>query len=239
MNRSLSAVALIVVLASAAAAQRTDPPNPSVLIVSGEAQIRVAPDEATVRMGIVRQARTAAGAQDQANTVAKDILAAIAQAGVPATEVRTTGLQLSPMYEERSQPPRISGYQASNFVSVRVTDLAKVGPVIDAGLRAGANEIHGIQFGLRDDLSARQLALKQAVTEARKKADSIAEAANIQIIFPLEISETGVSYAPKAEFGGGFALMARAADMAATPVAAGDLEIRASVTIRYQIGPKR
>lgn len=235
MKKTLVTIAMVLVVTTFGMSQTAPAGNPAVIVVTGDAQIRVAPDEATVSIGIVRQAKTAAVAQEQANAVGREILAAITQAGIAANDIKTAGLRLSPMYEERSLPPRISGYQASNVVRVRVADLNKVGPVIDAGLRAGANEIQGLQFGLRDDLAARRQALKQAVTEARSKADAIAEAAGVQILGPLEISESG-GFVPRVEYGGDM-MMARA--MAAppppAPVSPGELEIHAGVTIRYQI----
>src|SRR5262249_4960111 len=153
-----------------------------------------------------RQANTAQAAQDQTNTLAADILAAITRAGIPAADVQTSRLTLTPVYAPRtpdtSQAPRIVAYQAANMVAVRGKDLAKIGPVIDAGLKAGANEVQGIQFSLRDDLPSRQQALKLAVADARRKADAIAEASNATLGLPLEISENGVSVMSKSDFGG-------------------------------------
>jgi uncharacterized protein YggE len=120
---------------------------------------------------------------------------------------------------------------------VRLQDLGKVGPVIDAGLKAGANEIQGVQFGLRDELPARQQALKQAVTEARRKAESMAEALNVRLGNPHEVNEDNVSFTPRFEINTAMP-MARAAEMAPTPVSPGQLEVHAAVTIRFEISPK-
>ncbi len=240
----MSKTALVIVaflgIAPAAFGQRPEPADPvPVIVVTGEAQIRVAPDEATVRLGITRQSATAQAAQDQANTVANEILAAVTKLGIAAADIQTSRLTLSPVYAPRSpeasQAPRIVAYQASNIVSVRVTDLAKVGPVIDTGLKSGANEVQGVQFGLRDDTAARQQALKQAVSEARKKAETIAAAANVTLGIPLEITEQGISLM-KGEFNTGVMMARATADMAPTPVSPGQLEIHANVSIRYRIG---
>ena len=240
----MSKTALVIVaflgMAPATFGQRPEPANPvPVIVVTGEAQIRVAPDEATVRLGITRQSATAQAAQDQANTVANEILAAVTKLGIAATDIQTSRLTLSPVYAPRSpeasQAPRIVAYQASNIVSVRVTDLSKVGPVIDTGLKSGANEVQGVQFGLRDDTAARQQALKQAVSEARKKAETIAAAANVTLGIPLEITEQGISLM-KGEFNTGVMMARATADMVPTPVSPGQLEIHANVSIRYRIG---
>src|SRR5207253_878860 len=79
--------------------------------------------------------------------------------GVPAAQVQTAELNLSPVYAQGrpggESEPRITGYQASNVVTVRLDKLDRVGPVIDAGLAAGANRLEGVGFGLRDDRQAR------------------------------------------------------------------------------------
>jgi len=247
MKRSVLMILAILstaTLAVTATAQQRPEPQPAspVIVVNGEADIRVAPDEATVRIGVVRQAPTAQAAQDQANTAATEILSAITRTGVPASDIQSSRLTLTPVYAPRSpessQAPRIVAYQASNVVSVRLTDLNKVGPVIDAALKAGSNEIQGVSFGLRDDSSAKRQALKQAVSEAQKKAETIAEAARLQLGTPIEISEGGVSIMPRGDFSE-VAMMRVATAPTPTPVSPGEIEVRANVTIRYRItGPR-
>jgi uncharacterized protein YggE len=124
-------------------------------------------------------------------------------------------------------------YNAQNVVSVRLEDLALVGQVIDAGLRAGANQLEGVQFGLRNELPSREKALKEAVGEARKKAEAIAEALNVRLAGVLEVSEGGVSVSKL-----DLALAGRAQQesfASFTPVAPGELEVQANVTIRFLI----
>src|SRR5499427_3972696 len=213
-------------------------PRPPVLVVNGTAQILVAPDEASVRLGIVRQAPNAQTAQEQANTVAQEILNALGRAGVAANQIQTARLVLSPVYAPRSpesrDAPRIVAYNATNTVSVRLENLSLVGPVIDAGLKAGANQLEGVQFGLRNDLPSRQQALKQAVDEARSKAMTMADALRVNLAEVLEAAEGGVSIiADRVE-----PLTARAAVAGETPVSPGQIQVNATVTIRYRIAPK-
>jgi uncharacterized protein YggE len=76
-----------------------------------------------------------------------------------------------------------------NSISIRLDNLALIGPVVDAGLKAGANQLEGVQFALRDDLPQREEALKKAVNEARRKAGAMAEAMDVELREVLEISE--------------------------------------------------
>ena len=222
-------------------AQRPEPtaPLPPVMVVSGSAQILAVPDEATVRLGIVRQASVAQAAQEQTNAIAQEILNAIGKLGVPQQQIQTARLVLAPVYAPRSpdsrDAPRIVAYVATNTVSIRLDNLSMIGSVIDAGLKAGANQLDGVQFGLRNDLPAREEALKGAVLEARSKAQVMADALRVNLNDVLEVSEGGVSVAPRAEQGMAGRVMALDA---VTPVSPGQMEIRANVTIRYRISPR-
>ena len=211
-------------------------PTPT-LVVNGSAQILAVPDEATVRLGIVRQSPNAQAAQEQANVVAQEILSAIGKLGVPPNQIQTARIVLSPMYASRGpesrEAPRIVGYSAMNSVSIRLTNLTLIGTVIDAGLKAGANQLEGVQFGLRNDLPSREEALKQAVQEARSKAQVMADALRVKLAEVLEVSEGGVSITPFAEV----AQASRLALSAETPVSPGQIQVQAAVTIRYRISP--
>jgi uncharacterized protein YggE len=233
-----SVIALVLTAPLAAQAQEKDRDVP-MLTVAGTGQARVAPDEATVRLGVLAQAPTAREAQNQVNRAAGAVLDAIRKLGVPAERIQTTGLSLNPQYSSQgssnSQGPRITGYQASNNVSVGVDDLAKVGPVIDAGLTSGANTLDGVDFGLRDDGAARAAALTDAVRAAGAKAEALAKALRVRLVELLEVAEGGVAVSPPpSPFR---ARLAMAAPMAATPVSSGEVGVEASVTLRWRIAP--
>jgi hypothetical protein len=209
-----------------------------VLSVSGSGEARVAPDEATVRLGVVAQAATARAAQEQVNRAANAVLEAIRRVGIQAEDIQTSGLSLSPLYSQgrpgaESQAPKITGYQASNSVTVRIDDLTKVGPVIDAGLGAGANTLDGVEFGLRNDEAARAAALADAAAKARAKAETLAKALGLRLGPILEVAEGGISISPPPYPKMGRVAMAEMAMQ--TPVSAGQVGVEASVTIRYRI----
>jgi uncharacterized protein YggE len=234
-------IPLVLAAPPAAWAQEKDHDVP-ILTVAGTGQARVAPDEATVRLGVLAQALTAREAQNQVNRAAGAVLDAIRKLGVPAERIQTTGLSLNPQYSQsnsqgssNSQGPRITGYQASNSVTVGVDDLAKVGPVIDAGLTSGANTLDGVEFGLRDDGAARAAALADAVRAAGAKAEALAKALRVRLVEIVEVAEGGVAVSPPpSPFR---ARLAMAAPMAATPVSAGEVGVEASVTLRWRIAP--
>jgi uncharacterized protein YggE len=233
---ALPMIALALAAQARPAAEEKDMEVP-ILTVSGSGQARVAPDEATVRLGVLAQAPTAREAQGQVNRSAQAVLDAIRKLGVAPERIQTTGLSLNPQYAQgrSDQGPRITGYQAANTVSVLLDDLAKVGPVIDAGLAAGANNLDGVSFGLRDDAAAKAAALADAVHSARSKAEALARALKVRLVDILEVAEGGISVSPPpSPFRG---RMAMAEPMVATPVSAGEVGVEASVTIRWRIAP--
>lgn len=214
-----------------------------VLRVAGNAQVQAAPDHATVRLGAVAQAGEADAAQDQVNQIMRRALDAIRGLGVAEQDVRTADLSLYPVYDQRppqpgqreAQEPRIVGYRASNTIVVDLSDLTKIGQVVDASVKAGANQLQGIEFSLRDDQEARSRALEQAVNEARRKAETLARAAGMQLGQLVELNEGGVSVIPpQPMYAMGRMAMAEAAP---TPVQPGQLDIHASVNLVYHLRP--
>lgn len=203
------------------------------LTVRGSGEVHVAPDRATVRLGLTHQAESAAEAQNEVNRVAGRILEAIRGMGIPEESIRTVDLNLHAIYASMRQPedqPRIVGYRASNVVEVRTDDLDRVGPIIDAGLQAGANRVEGVQFGLANDEPARREALRRAADDARRKAEALAEALEVRLLEIDEISEEGVTF-PVREV---YQQRTMAMD-AATPVSPGQLSVNAGVSLKYSI----
>jgi uncharacterized protein YggE len=186
------------------------------------------------------QGEDAATAQNQVNEIVTKAIGAIKAAGISAEKIRTTGITLHPIFSQpppgpQNQPhePKIVGYRASNTVRVEIDDISKVGSVIDAGVGAGANQLQGLTFELKDDLPQRREALKIAVTEARTKAISIAEALGTEILGIYEAVEGGVQIL-RPQIG---RLAAQESFFAATPVEPGQVRIESNVTVSFVIRP--
>ena len=124
-------------------------------------------------------------------------MAALKKAGIAAKDIQTSGLNLSPQYVyEQNQPPRLTGYQASNQVTVTVHDLTKLGAAVDATVNAGANQVNGISFGLNDPTAAENAAREDAVKALQAKADLYAKATGYRIGRLVSLSEGG-GYTPQ------------------------------------------
>ena len=211
-------------------------PKRRTLMVTGNGQVAGAPDQAVIRLGATAQLEEAAAAQLRVNEVMQKALEAIEKVGIARRSIRTTGLTLTPIYapQKSSQPiePRVVAYRAGNTIEVTAEDLKLVGRIIDAGITAGANQLQGVSFGLKDDLPQRTRALAMAAKEAETKANTIAQTLGIRLAGVVEVTEGGVHVVPQREY---FGAKAMAADFVRTPVEPGEVQVQATVTVRYEI----
>ena len=254
VNEQARAAARVVVLAAlfctAAAAPAQTPgqgeERAPTLTVSASGEASAAPDRAVVRLGVVAEAAEAAAAQDAANEIMARILEAVAALEVPESAVRTEDLSLSPVYSNsRPRPddaepdaPRITGYRASSVVSVELDELSAIGDVVDAGIEAGANQLQGISFELRDEDEATAQALEAAVRSARRRAEAVAGAMGVDIEGVRDVVAGDMYSRPPVPLGGARFDMAEAA-VRATPVRPGQVDITANVTVTYFISDRR
>jgi uncharacterized protein YggE len=162
------------------------------VVVTGDSTVQAVPDTAIITVAVITQNKNALTAQQENATRTEAVIRALKAAAGPGAEVKTSGYTLQPqrIYRE-NQPPTITGYEARNSVSVTLSDLTKVGTIIDATAGAGANDISGISFTLRNDRAPRDKALVQAAQEAMGKAKVIATALGGQVIRIVEVQEEG------------------------------------------------
>jgi hypothetical protein len=234
----VAAALLLPVIACApqtADAQTPGEPQPSKLYLSAVGEVRAAPDMASVTAGVVAEASSASAAMGDQRQRMTAVMTALEEAGIPAIDVQTTSLELSPVYapydaRQQEQPPRIVGYRAANRVTVIVRDLTKVGPTLDALVAAGANDISNIGFDIEESDTLLDEARRDAVAKLRARAQLYASAADVRIGRILEMSEQQNFY-PVARME-----MARqvAAD-SSTPVSGGQLTLSVTVTATFEI----
>lgn len=235
---SASLLSIAALLPAAASAQvpvpmQTVVPEGTILDVSATGKVEIAPDIATIRAGVATQAPTAAAAlQENARRMAA-VIRALRQAGIAERDLSTSNVSLQPQYRyAENQPPVVTGYQASNSVSVRFRDIARAGGVLDALVKAGANQIDGPAMSLAEPDLALDAARRDAVARARARADLYARAAGLRVDRIVAIDEVG-------ENDGGsprppvFQARAMMADSAPTQVLAGETEVTASVKVRF------
>lgn len=205
--------------------------------VQGEGRASVAPDLATVSLGVTTQAATAAQAMSDNATRQTAIIEALRAQGVAPADLQTQGLSLSPLqdYSREGQPPVITGYQAQNIVTARIRELPRLGAILDTMVGAGATDVQGITFSREDAAATEDRARTEAVAEARRRAEVIARAAGMELGPLVSLTDTSMTQGPRP-----MAMMARAADAeASTPVEAGELTLSAQVTGVWSLLPTR
>ena len=207
------------------------------VLVTGDSIVQAQPDTAILAVSVVTQGRRALDAQQENANRSDAVLRALKNAAGAGAEVKTSGYSLQPIrvYKE-GQPPTIAGYEARNSVTVIMSDLTRVGVVIDATAQAGANDVAGISFTLRKDRPARDQALAEATREAVSKAQVIARALGGRVVRIVEVQEEGVQQ-PRPIY---TAQLQMKAMSAATPVEVGTLDItsRVQLVAEIELGPR-
>lgn len=228
--KMLSIVLLSLVLTtSAAVAQTAEPPQ---IIATGEGIVKAVPDRAWINVGAESRSKTSKDAQQQNAQAMTAVQQKLAALGIQKDAIKTVAidLQLEFDYRDGKQTPR--GYVARNTVEVRIDDIAKVGDVLDAVVASGATTLHYLRFDVKDRTNLEQTALQAAVKHATAKAQAIATGSGRAIDRVIRIEEQFTG-------GGGPEPMPRMFAMAkadaATPVAAGEIEIRAQVRLTVSI----
>jgi hypothetical protein len=201
------------------------------VVASGSGSLRRAPDRAWVSIAAESRATTPVEAQRLSAEAMTAVQKALAGAAVPEDAIRTTGYSLQPDMQYDDGRARVRGYIARNQIEVRVDDLARLGPVIDAAGASGATSMAGLRFGLQDRESVEQEALQLAVKDAIARARAMAAGAGVTLGSVLRIEQRGDLAGPPMPF----ATMRQAADTVETPIAPGELEIGADVTVTVAI----
>lgn len=249
---SLLALAVTTLAPGALMAQSTTPsaaapgqtccqpaPQPTTLNLNVESSVRQAPDIATVQAGVVTQNRSARTAMRENAERMTRVMAALRAAGIAERDIQTSGINLAPQYEYLpDQRPRITGYQATNTVTVKVRNLDALGPVLDSLVTEGANSINGPTFGIDNPEALLDRARAEAMAKGMARANLYASAAGLRVRRVVSINESG-GYTPQPQP----MMMARAAMAdgmeASTPVAAGEVALSIQLNLVFELEPAR
>lgn len=229
-----------VLLASTAVHAQTAGPaaervfDATTLSLSADGQAKVVPDEATITLGVQTTAPAAADAMRQNAVLMTQVTDALRRAGVADKDIQTSSLNLEAQYVyAQNVAPKLTGYQATNNVTVTVEDLTRLGPAIDAVTAAGANQVSGVSFGLKDATAAEDQARLAAVKALRAKAELYANATGYRVARLVNLSEGAASQSSPVR-----PMMARmtvGAAAAPTPISSGKLTVSIDVNAVYEL----
>jgi uncharacterized protein len=164
----------------------------------------------------------------------KAVLDKLKALGLPSDAIRTAGYDLQPQFDYVNGKQSLRDYLARNTIEVRVDDIARAGDILDAAVGSGATSVSGVRFDLKDRSTAERQALRLAVSDARGRADAAAAGAGLKVDHVVRIEEQRVLLPEPRPFA--MARQSMTADMnAAPPIAAGELEVRSTVTMTSSI----
>lgn len=222
--RVLSALVLSAALSLPALAESTSVPS---VYATGTGTVEVQPDMASLSIGVTTQGDTAAAALTANSEAVAAIMVRLKAAGIEDRDMQTSNLYLNPNWAGYDTgTPVISGYIASNMLTVNVRAMDKLGAVLDSAVSDGANTLNGVTFGVADPGPVLDEARKEAVADARARAELLATAAGMKLGKIISITEGTPDPMAYPMY-----------DAASTPVpmAGGELGLSASVTIQYEI----
>jgi uncharacterized protein YggE len=199
------------------------------VVATGE--VTRVPDIAMINAGVVTQAPTATAAIQQNARQMTSVRAALKAAGIADRDIQTSSINLQPDYRyEENRNPVLTGYRASNEVSVRFRDIANAGKILDALVAQGANQINGPNLMIDQPEQAMDEARAAALTKARQRADLYARQLGKRVGRILSISEAGgvVPYPMP---------MARMASMEAadTKIDPGEQRVNVSLSVSFEL----
>lgn len=203
------------------------------ITVNGEGKVSLLSDIATISIGVQTENKQASQAVTANSTQAADVLNKLKQFGISEKDIKTTNFNVYPrqQYDADGKPIETS-YVVENTVSVRVTDVKKVGEIIDTVVKAGANNINNIRFDVSDPSAAYGQAIEAAMADAKAKAEVVAKAAGAKLgpVKNVQVSIGGRTEQPM------FREAMAAPGAAQVPISAGQTDVVVSVTVAYIIG---
>ena len=217
----LAAVLVVVTRPHGSAAAASDPPD--TITVIGNGSVTTVPDRASFAFTVETRAATAAAALAQNATETRAVISAVKAAGVADDDIQTAQVSLSPQTNDTG---KVTGYVASNTITANIRQLDRAGRVVDAAVAAGATGISGPSLFRSDQDALSRSALKDAVANARTKAEALAAAANVSLGRVRAIVEGGGEVPV-------LGAAAKAGAPASTPIEPGTTEITATVTVTY------
>jgi uncharacterized protein len=205
-----------------------------VIVTTGEGVVKMAPDRAWVTIAAESRAKSPREAQRANADAMKAVLDKLKALGLPSDAIRTAGYDLQPQFDYVNGKQSLRDYLARNTIEVRVDDIARAGDILDAAVGSGATSVSGVRFDLKDRSTAERQALRLAVSDARGRADAAAAGAGLKVDHVVRIEEQRVLLPEPRPFA--MARQSMTADMnAAPPIAAGELEVRSTVTMTSSI----
>jgi uncharacterized protein YggE len=191
----LGAISLPAAAAAQQAVTLVQPVAGTRLEISATGEATRVPDIAIISAGVVTRAATAMAALQQNAAQMERVRAALRRAGIAERDIQTANINLNPEYRYvENQPPRLTGYSASNQLNVRFRDIAATGDILDALVAQGANQINGPSLTIDKPQEALDEARAKAIAVGRARAELYARSLGMRVVRLLSVSESSGTY---------------------------------------------
>ncbi len=238
---ALLALATIGFAPGNAMAQGTPAPGeaPRTISVSGTGIVTVAPDLATIGVGVQSKSKSLATAQGDNSTAVTSVTKVLTDAGIDKKDIQTSGYNIYPVSknDDNGNYVGIEGYQVNTSLSVTIRDISKVGSLLDSIVNAGANQVLGVSFSVADPAKPASEARKAAVEDARAKADELAQASGLVVTGVFSIQETSAPTPKSQDFSSGASASAAPRAVQEVSISPGTSDLEVDVQIVFEVTP--
>lgn len=216
-----------------------------VLHVRGSVQLKVAPNQVTIVLGVTSQHKTATGALSDNSQLMNKVIAALYKKGLKKEDVNTQRFGVQPIWSSRPQNSlggeewrsSITSYRVNNALRVVTAQLNKSGEIVSAATKAGANQVQSISFGLSNPREYRKQAITAAINNAKEDAEFAAAASELVLdgIKAIHL-DNSVPTAERAVTRS--ALSSAVRPPLELPIKPENITLRASVSVEYLLSEK-
>lgn len=236
---AILAICLAIVGNIPSGATTVDSNGNSTISVYGSGIIEAEPDEAKVCLGVETQSENVTDALEENSAKMAAVIEAMEELGIPKTSIETTYFRIRSVRDYETEDDEIVGYKVDNEVTVELSDLDRIGEVIEESINAGANKVKRIEFGLNEDKKKelKKEAIKEACEDAESKSDAIASGLGLEVVRVSAVKESGVYVEQAYRAGGGFDYeIPTAASLVelAPPIEPKAVEVHATINVVYK-----
>ena len=208
---------------------KKDVPEAFLLVVAGEAEVAVAPDLASVHLGVISEGKTVLQIQQENATVTAKVIQSLTKLGVSKNQLQTFDYRIDSEYDFENGKQIFRGYKVTHLLQIKIDDLNSIGEIIDTAVQHGANYVANVQFMSKHNESIYQQALTAAVKNAVHKAQAISAALKVNLNpIPIAVKETGTAGSPVITQPGSYVKGA-----VSTQIEPGQLMIKAAVSAKF------
>jgi uncharacterized protein YggE len=239
---SLSVV-FVLIVSSIGAIAEPHQPRIAQLTVRGEAHLMVPPDQVSVVLGVTTESTQAKKAIAENNRKMKAVVASLAAVGVAKKEYKTQNFRVQPVWSSRPKGANsqwkstIIAYRVNNSLHVTTQKLALIGDIIGGATSAGANQVNSVNFSLFNERQYRQQAITQAMANAKQDAETLVAASGdtIKRTLTLNLGNSSASHVRVETSMAKSRMMSAQADFTPPPISGGDITVKASVSVVYEL----